>query len=121
MKLIRGSTPKGTTMSYTPVPDTPLADTLMAMSGASIDRCDLSDREMMIARISALAAVGAPSMSHAFNAGAAAGSGLTLEDAQAILIAVAPVIGTARTVAATQSIAEGLGIALALLEAASEE
>ena len=43
-------------MSYTPVPDTPLLDTLFAMAGASIDRCDLSDRELMIARIAALAA-----------------------------------------------------------------
>lgn len=108
-------------MSYTPVPDTPLLDTLFAMAGASIDRCDLSDRELMIARIAALAAVSAPPASYAANTPAAAGSGITLEDAQAILIAVAPIIGSARTVEATGSIARGLGLALALLEAAEEE
>jgi hypothetical protein len=109
------------TLSYTTAPDTPLADTLLAMTGASVDRCDLSPRELMIARIAALAAAGAPPASYALNTGAAAESGLTLEDAQGILIAVAPIIGTARTVTATASIAAGLGIVVALLEAALEE
>jgi hypothetical protein len=104
-------------MSYTPVPDTPLADTLLNMTAASVERCDLSDREIMLARVAALAAVGAPPLSYTINAGLAAGSGLTLEDAQGILIAVAPVIGTARTGEAAISITEGLGLALALMEA----
>ncbi len=104
-------------MSYTPVPDTPLADALLAMTAASLERADLSDREIMLVRIAALAAVAAPPISYTLNAGAAAGSGLTLEDAQAILVAVAPVIGTARTVEAAASITEGLGLALALIDA----
>ena len=82
-------------MSYTPVPDTPLADSLIAMTAAPLERCDLPDREIMVARIAALAAVGAPALSYTVNAGAAVGSGLALEDAQGILIAIAPVIGTA--------------------------
>jgi hypothetical protein len=98
-------------MSYTPVPGTPLGSSLLAMTAASIERCDLPDREIMVARIAALAAVGAPALSYALNAAAAAGSGLTVDDAEGILIAVAPIIGTARTVAAAAGIAEGLGIA----------
>ncbi len=74
----------------------------------------------MIARISALAAMGAPPFSYAMNTAAAAESGLTLEDAQGILVAVSPIIGTARTVAATTAIAEGLGLAIALMEAEAE-
>jgi hypothetical protein len=104
-------------MSYTPVPDTPVASTLVAMTAASLERSDLADREIMLARIAALAAVGAPALSYAFNAGAAAESGLTLEDAQGILVAVAPIIGTARTVAAAAAITDGLGLAIALTEA----
>src|SRR5579862_1067289 len=104
-------------MSYTPVPDTPVAGTLLAMTAASLERSDLADREVMLARIAALAAVGAPPLSYAFNAGAAAESGLTLEDAQAILVAVAPIIGTARTVEAATAITAGLGLAIALTEA----
>jgi hypothetical protein len=107
-------------VSYTPVPDTPLADSLVAITSASLERCDLPERDIMVARVAALAAVGAPALSYAFNAGAAAWSGLTVDDARNILIAVAPVIGTARTVAAASAISEGLGLTIALLEAEAE-
>ena len=40
--------------------DTPLLDTLALMTAASVDACNLEDRELMLARIAALAAVGAP-------------------------------------------------------------
>jgi hypothetical protein len=108
-------------VSYTPVPDTPLADSLIAITAASLERCDLPERDIMVARIAALAAIGAPALSYTLNAGAAALSGLTLEDAQGILVAIAPVIGTARTVAAAAAITEGLGLALALIEAELED
>jgi hypothetical protein len=90
------------------------------MTAASVERCDLSDREIMIARISALVASGAPALSYALNTGAAVESGLTLEDAQGILVAVAPIVGTSRTAAGTEAIAEGLGLAIALMEAEIE-
>jgi hypothetical protein len=108
-------------MSYASVPDTPIAGALLAMTAASLERCDLPDREIMLARLAALASVGAPALSYALNAGAAAGSGVTLEDAQGILVAVAPIIGTARTVAAADAIAEGLGLAIALSELEEED
>ena len=47
-------------MSYTPVPDTPIASSLIAMTAAALEQCDLPDHDMMVARIAALAAVGAP-------------------------------------------------------------
>jgi hypothetical protein len=108
-------------VSYTPVPDTPIASSLIAMTAAALEQCDLADREIMVARIAALAAVGAPALSYTLNTGAAASSGLTVDDAQGILVAIAPIIGTARTVAATAAITEGLGLALALAEAAEDE
>ena len=109
-------------MAYAPVPDTPLADALIAITAASFERCDLAEREIMLARIAALAAVGAPPRSYAVNAGAASSTGLTLDDAQGILIAVAPIIGTALTGAAAVNITEGLGLALAAAaEAAAED
>lgn len=107
-------------MSYTPVPDTPIATSLVAMTAAALQQCDLADRDIMVARIAALAAVGAPPLSYALNTGAAASTGLTLDDAQGILVAIAPVIGTARTVAAASAIAEGLGLAIALAETGDE-
>jgi hypothetical protein len=107
-------------MSNTSIPDSPLGGALLAMTAASIQRCELPDREIMVARIAALAAVGAPALSYTLNASAAAESGLTADDAEAVLIAVAPIIGTARTVAAAAGIAEGLGMAIALAEGAED-
>jgi hypothetical protein len=104
-------------VSYTQLPDNPVNGTILAMTGASVERCDLSDREIMITRIAALAATGAPALSYALNTGAAAEAGLTLEEAQGVLVAVAPIIGSARTVAASQEIAEGLRLGIALIEA----
>jgi hypothetical protein len=86
------------------------------MTAASLERCDLPDRDIMMARFAALAAVDAPPISYTLNAGAAAGSGLTIEDAQGLLVAIAPIIGTARTVSAAAAITEGLGLAIALVE-----
>ena len=40
--------------------DTPVLDTLALMTAASVEACDLEDRELMLARIAALAAAGAP-------------------------------------------------------------
>ena len=107
-------------MTYQTAPDTPLADTLMAITAASIERCGLAEREVMLARVAALAAVGAPPLSYAVNVEAAISTGLTLEDAQGILIAVAPIIGTALTGAAAVNITEGLGLALAVAMAEAE-
>jgi hypothetical protein len=108
-------------VSYTPVPDTPIATSLIAMTAAALEQCDLADREIMVARIAALAAIGAPPLSYALNTGAAASTGLTLEDAQGILVAISPIIGTARTVSAASSIAKGLGLAIALAEEDDED
>jgi Carboxymuconolactone decarboxylase family len=103
-----------------PDSDTPVMDTLAVMTAASLENSDLSPREFMIARIAALAAVAAPPASYALNVGAAADSGITLDDVQDILVAVAPIVGTARVVSAAAGIAEGLGLVIALAEAELE-
>jgi hypothetical protein len=101
--------------------DTPVSDTLLAMTVTSIENSDLSPRELMIARIAALAAVDAPAASYALNAVPASDSGINLDDVQDILVAVAPIVGTARVVSATANIAKGLGFVIALAEAELEE
>jgi hypothetical protein len=100
--------------------DTPLSDTLLAMTAVSLENTDLSPRELMIARIAALVAVGAPAVSYALNALPAADSDITLDDVEDILVAVAPIVGTASIVSATGNIAEGLGFVIALAEAELE-
>jgi hypothetical protein len=100
--------------------DTPLLDTLAAMTAASVAECDLEPRELMLARIAALVAVGAPPASYLANAGTASDLGITLDDVQGVLIAVAPIVGTARTVTAAGTIARALGFAIAAIEAELE-
>jgi hypothetical protein len=58
--------------------------------------------------------------SYLLNLGPAADAGVTLEQAQGILIAVAPIIGTPRTVSAAANIATALGVAVMALEAELE-
>src|SRR5262252_1341223 len=100
--------------------ETPVLDTLAAMTAVSIQNTTLGNRELMLARIAALAAVDAPAVSYLMNVGAAADSGITVEDVQGVLIAVAPIIGTARTVSAATKITEALGFAVAAITAELE-
>jgi len=103
-----------------PDSDTPVMDTLALMTAASLENSDLPPREFMIARIAALAAVDAPAASYALNVGPAADSGITLDDVEDILTAVAPIVGAPRVVAAAAGIAQGLGLVIALAEAELE-
>ncbi len=98
----------------------PLLETVMEMTLASMNNSNLVPRDLMMVRLAALAAVDAPPASYLLNLAAAVDAGLTLEDAQGVLIAVAPIIGTPRAVSATGAIARALGFALDL-EAAIEE
>jgi hypothetical protein len=100
---------------------TPVSDTLLAMTIASLENSDLSPRELMIARIAALVAVDAPAASYALNAVPAAESDIDLDDVEDILVAVAPIVGTTRVVSATANIAQGLGFVIALAAAELEE
>ncbi len=97
--------------------ETPLLDTIAEMTAASIENCSLEPRELMLARIAALAAAGAPPISYLLNAGTASDAGVTLEDVQGVLVAIAPIVGTARTVSAAGNITRALGFAIAAVEA----
>jgi hypothetical protein len=100
--------------------NTPLLDTLAAMTAVSLEQCELDPRELMLVRLAALAAVGAPPASYLANAGTASDVGVTLDDVQGVLIAVAPIVGTARSVTAAGNIARAFGFAIAAIEAELE-
>lgn len=99
--------------------ENPVSDTLVEITAVSLERSTLEARELMLARIAALAAVDAPPASYLLNVGAAVEVGITLEDVEGILVAVAPIVGTPRVVAASGNLAVALGFAIAL-EAESE-
>ena len=89
-----------------------LVDTVLDMTAASVERAGLDGRELMMVRLAALAAVGAPTGSYLLNIAAAAETEMTIEDARSVLIAVAPIIGSPKVMAAAGTIADALDIAL---------
>ena len=97
-------------------PETPVLDTLVALTAESLARCKLDPNSLLAARIAALAAVDAPAASYLMHVGAAMDSGVTVDQVQNILIGIAPVIGAPRTLAAALNITEALGIAIVALE-----
>lgn len=101
--------------------DTSVLDTLTDLTAASVEHNSLAPRELMLARMAALIAVDAPSASYLANAGAAADSGVTADDIQGVMIAVAPVVGTARVVSAGGRILSALGVAIAVADAEMAE
>ena len=96
--------------------ETPVLDTLAAMTADSLARCTLDPNSLLAARIAALAAVDAPAASYLMHVGPAMDVGLTVDQIQNILIGIAPVIGTPRTLAAALNITEALGLAIVALE-----
>jgi alkylhydroperoxidase/carboxymuconolactone decarboxylase family protein YurZ len=97
--------------------DGPVLETLTDMTAASIDHNSLSPREYLLARLAAMIAVDAPPLSWYATAPAIEESGLTAEDIQGVMIAVAPVVGGPRVMAAGGHIMRALGIAIAVTEA----
>lgn len=96
--------------------DGPVLDTLTDMTAASVAHNSLTPREFMIARLAAMVAVDAPPISYFISAAAVEESGLTTEDIQGVMIAVAPVAGAPRVMAAGGHILRALGIAVAVAE-----
>jgi alkylhydroperoxidase/carboxymuconolactone decarboxylase family protein YurZ len=100
---------------------TPVLDALTDMTAASVDHNCLSPRDFMLARVAALIAVDAPPISYIANASAVTESGLTAEDIQGIMIAVAPVVGAPRVMAAGEHVLQALGLAIAVSDAEAIE
>jgi hypothetical protein len=96
--------------------ETPVLDTLAELTAASVEHNSLAPRELMLARMAALIAVDAPPASYMANAEAAADSGVTAGDIQGVMIAIAPVVGTARVVSAGGKILRALGLAIAVAD-----
>ena len=97
--------------------ETPVLDTLADITAASIENNSLAPREFMLARLAALIAVDAPPISWIANASAMEESGLTTDDIQGVMIAVAPVVGAPRVMAAGGHILRALGLSIAVADA----
>jgi 4-carboxymuconolactone decarboxylase len=91
--------------------DMPLLAEVLSMTLESAERSGLDAGTYLRVRIAALAAIGANPISWMLNLAAAEEAGLGIDDVQAVLIGIAPVIGTARTVAAAGNALRALGLA----------
>jgi alkylhydroperoxidase/carboxymuconolactone decarboxylase family protein YurZ len=96
--------------------ENPVLDTLAAMTAESVARCELDANSLLAARIAALVAVDAPAASYLLHVGPAMDAGVTIDQIQNILIAVAPIVGTTRTASAALNITKALGVAILVLE-----
>ncbi|MFI1585846.1 carboxymuconolactone decarboxylase [Embleya sp. NPDC020630] len=90
--------------------DTPVLDTLAAMTLDSMERCGLTPEALILTRIAALVAMDAPPLSYVAHFEAGAATDLRPEQVQDVLVAIAPVVGTARVMAAAGHITKALGI-----------
>ena len=94
--------------------NTPVLDALVEMNEGVPERSGLDAETFMLVRIAALASTGAPPESYLLNLGVASDLGLSVEQVQGVLIAIAPVVGSARVADAGSSIAQALGLATAV-------
>ena len=101
--------------------ETPVLDTIAAMTLDSVERSNLDADALILVRLAALAAVGANPASYLMHVGPGIEAGVTVDQVQDVLVAVAPIIGTARTLSASLAITEALGFAIAVMEAELEE
>lgn len=96
--------------------DAPVLEAVLMMHADTLVNCSLDERSYHLVRLAALVAMEAPPASYLVNLPAAADAGVTLEDAQGVLVAVAPIIGTARITAAAGNVLRAFGLAAELTE-----
>jgi 4-carboxymuconolactone decarboxylase len=104
------------TLSVLAQGDLSVLNTLMRMTEGSLEESGLDPETFMLVRIAALATLDAAPASWLVNIKVSGEAGLTPERIIGTLIAIAPVVGTARVVSAAGSIVEALGLASALAE-----
>jgi 4-carboxymuconolactone decarboxylase len=96
--------------------ETPVLDLLARMTAASIETSTLDAKTLMLTRIAALVAVDAPPISYALNLGTAGELDVDVEEVRGVLIAVAPIVGTARVASAMSKIVRALALEIEAAE-----
>ncbi|MFD8804325.1 carboxymuconolactone decarboxylase [Streptomyces sp. NPDC059597] len=98
----------------------PVIDTIAAMTLDSLERCHMDDNTLILSRIAALVAMDAPAVSYLAHIDPALRADFTAEQLQDLLVAIAPIVGTARVMSAAGHIAKAFGVAIALADAEAE-
>ena len=101
--------------------EAPVLEAVTDINAVSIARTELDPATLILIRTAALVAVDAPAASYLMHIGPALEAGVKVEDIQDVLVAVAPITGTPRVVAAARRITDALGIAIAIVEAGAAD
>ena len=96
--------------------ESPVLDLLTKMTMESIEASSLDPKSLMLVRIAGLVAVDAPPASYLLNIGTAGEMGVDADEVQGVLIALAPIVGTARIASAATKLTRALGLAINLAE-----
>ncbi|MGY1753485.1 carboxymuconolactone decarboxylase family protein [Blastococcus sp. SYSU D01042] len=96
--------------------DSPVLDTVFDMHVDSLERSGLDPRTYVLVRLAALVALDGPPVSYAVTLAAAEEAGVTVEEAQSVLVALAPLVGTAQIMSAAGGIVRAFVGAAALTE-----
>ncbi|HEY3071401.1 MAG TPA: carboxymuconolactone decarboxylase family protein [Candidatus Limnocylindrales bacterium] len=91
--------------------EAPVLEQLAQMTIDTRARSGLDDETFTLVRIAALVASDAAPASYLLNLGAAAKIGVPMEEIQGTLVAVAPIVGTARVVSAAGNMLRAMGTA----------
>jgi alkylhydroperoxidase/carboxymuconolactone decarboxylase family protein YurZ len=100
--------------------EAPVLEALVDINTASLARTELDPATLLMVRLAALVAVDAPALSYLVHVGSAVEADLTVEQVQDVLVAVAPIVGAPRALAAAQKITEALGFVIAVAEEMNE-
>ncbi|TVZ81838.1 carboxymuconolactone decarboxylase family protein [Streptomyces sp. BK340] len=96
----------------------PVFETIVRMTLDTLERSGLDAESRLLARIAALVTLDAAPASYLLDIGTAQQLGLPIEKIQGTVVAVAPVVGSARAVSAAQNIGVGFGLDLPGTDAA---
>jgi 4-carboxymuconolactone decarboxylase len=91
--------------------DRPVLEAIAAMNLDTLALSSLDPETYMLVRLAALVAVDGPPASYLVTLGLAADLGITTEQVQGVLTAIAPIVGSPRIVAAAGNALRALGLA----------
>ena len=94
--------------------DRPVLEAIAAMNLDTLALSSLDAETYMLVRLAALVAVDGPPASYLMNLGMAADIGITTEQVQGVLTAIAPIVGSPKIVAAAGNTLRALGLAEAI-------
>jgi alkylhydroperoxidase/carboxymuconolactone decarboxylase family protein YurZ len=96
--------------------ESPVLELLAKMTTDSIEASSLDPRTLMLVRIAGLVAVDAPPASYLLNIGTAGEAGVDADEVQGVLVALAPIVGTARIASAATKLVRALDLAIDIAE-----